>query len=59
MSDERQGESLSTNGNFFSDHHVCNGRPPDKAVTFLMAKKRTHTNHENGALLSFSIDVKF
>ena len=54
-----KGESLSTNGNFFSDHHVSNGRPPDKAVTFLMAKKRTHTNHENGALLSFSIDVKF
>ena len=43
----------------FSGHHVCNGKPPDKAVTFLMAKKRTYTNHENSALLSFSDDVKF
>ena len=25
-------------------HYVCNVKPPDKAVTFLMAKKTTHTN---------------
>ena len=38
---------------------VCNGKPPDKVVTFLMAKKSTYTTHENSALLSFSVDVKF
>ena len=54
-----KGESLKYKWQLFSDHHVSDGRPPDKAVPFLMAKKRTRTNHENGALLSFSIDVKF
>ena len=58
---ERKRTSL-TDGNSFlglHSHHVCNGKPPGKAVTFLMAKKRTHTNHENSALLNFSVDVKF
>ena len=59
MSDEWQGREFKYKWQLFSDHHVCNGRPPDKAVTFLMAKKRTHTNHENSALLNFSVDVKF
>ena len=40
-------------------HHVCNGKSPDKAVTLLMAKKTTHTNKENNALLSDNFDVKF
>ena len=55
-------ESLGTNGNSFlglHGHHVCNGEPPDKAVTFLMVKGTTHSNQEYRALLSFSIDVKF
>ena len=34
-------------------------KPPDKAVAFLMAKKTTHTNQENSALLSFNFDLKF
>ena len=55
-------ESLCTDGNSplsLYSHHVCNGKPPDKAVTFLMAKKTTHTNHcKNIALLSFNVDVK-
>ena len=40
-------ESLYTDGNSFlglHNHHVCNGEPPDKAETFVMAKKTTHTN---------------
>ena len=55
-------ESLGTDGNSFLGlfrHHVCNGAPPDKAVTFLMAMNTTHTNQENSALLSFNSDVKF
>ena len=55
-------ESLGTDGNSFlglHGHHVCSGEPPDKAVTFLMAKNTTHTNQENSALLSFNVDVKF
>ena len=55
-------ESLCTDGNSLlslHSHHVCNGKPPDKAVTFLMAKKTTHTNYcKNIALLSFNVDVK-
>ena len=41
-----KGESLCTDGNSFPglhSHHVCSGKPPDKAVAFLMAKKTTHT----------------
>ena len=38
-------------------HYVCNGKPPDKAVTFLIAKNTT--NQENSALLSFNVDVIF
>ena len=57
-------ESLCTDdnsflGNSLHSHHVCNGKPPDQAVTFLMAKKTSHTNQENSALLSFNFDVKF
>ena len=57
--DGKEG-SLCTNGNSFlslHNYHVCNGRPPDKAVTFLMPKNTT--NQENSALLSFHVDVKF
>ena len=57
-----KGESLCTDGNSFPglhSHHVCSEKPPDKAVAFLMAKKTTHTNQENSALLSFSFDLKF
>ena len=57
-----KGESLCTDGNSFPglhSHHLCNGKPPDKAVAFLMAKKTTHTNQENSALLSFNFDLKF
>ena len=57
-----KGESLCTDGNSFPglhSHHVCSGKPPDKVVAFLMAKKTTHTNQENSALLSFSFDLKF
>ena len=53
-------ENLSTDSNSFlglHNHHVCNGKPPDKAVTFLMAKKTTHANQENSS--SFNVDVKF
>ena len=59
--DGKEG-SLGTDGNSFLglfSHHFCNGAPPDKAVTFLMAKNTTHTNQENSALLSFNFDVKF
>ena len=48
-------ETLGTDGNSFlglHSHHVCNGEPPDKAVTFLMAKNTTHFNQEN---LSFNL----
>ena len=57
-----KGESLCTDGNSFPglhSHHLCNGKPPDKAVAFLMTKKTTHTNQENSALLSFNFDLKF
>ena len=57
-----KGESLCTDGNSFPglhSHHVCSGKPPDKAVAFLMAKKTTHTNQENSALPSFNFDLKF
>ena len=57
-----KGESLCTDGNSFPglhSHHVCSGKPPDKVVAFLMAKKTTHTNQENSALLSFNFDLKF
>ena len=57
-----KGESLCTDGNSFPglhSHHVCSGKPPDKTVAFLMAKKTTHTNQENSALLSFNFDLKF
>ena len=53
-------ESLCTDANSFlglHSHHVCNGKPPDKAVTSLMAKNMI--NQENSALLSFNVDVKF
>ena len=51
-----QGESLCTDGNPFlvlHSHSVCNGKPPDEAETFLMAKNTTHTGQENSALLPF------
>ena len=54
-------ETLGTDGNSFlglHSHHVCNGKPPNKAVTFLMAKNTIHTNQENSAILSFNFDVK-
>ena len=41
------------------DHHVCNGKPPDKAVTLSMAENTTHTIQEKSALLSFNFDVEF
>ena len=55
-------ESLCTDGNSFlglHSHYVYNGKPPDKAVTFLMAKNTTHTNQENSAILGFNVDIKF
>ena len=55
-------ESLCTDGNSFlglHSHYVYNGKPPDKAVTFLMAKNTTHTNQENSAILGFDVDIKF
>ena len=55
-------ESLCTDGNSFlglHSHYVYNGKPLDKAVTFLMAKNTAHTNQENSALLSFNVDIKF
>ena len=55
-------ESLSTDGNSFLGlhrNHACNGKPPDEAVTFLMAENTTHTNQENSALLIFNFDVIF
>ena len=54
-------ESLCTDGNSLlglHSHHVCYVKPPDKAVTFLMAKKTTHTNQKNIVLLSFNVYVK-
>ena len=38
---------------------MCNGKPPDKVVAFLMSKKTTHTTQENRAVPSFNFDVKF
>ena len=55
-------ESLCTDGNSFlglHSHYVYNVKPPDKAVTFLMAKNTAHTNQENSAILSFNVDIKF
>ena len=55
-------ESLGTDGNSFlglHSHYVCSGEPPEKAVTFLMAKNTTHTCQENIAPLSFNFDVIF
>ena len=55
-------ESLCTDGNSFlglHSHYVYNGKPPDKAVTFLMAKNTAHTNQENSAIISFNVDIKF
>ena len=55
-------ESLCTDDNSFlglHNHYVYNGKPPDKAVTFLMAKNTAHTNQENSAILSFNVDIKF
>ena len=53
-------ESLCTDGNsLLGSHNVCNGKPNNKAVTFLMAKKTTHTNQKNIVLLSFNVYVKF
>ena len=55
-------ESLCTDGNSFlglHSHYVYNGKPPDKAVTFLMAKNTAHTNRENSAILGFNVDIKF
>ena len=55
-------KSLCTDGNSFlglHGDHVRNGKPPDEAVTFLMAKNTTHTSQENSALLIFSFDVIF
>ena len=54
-----KGESLCTDGNSFPGLHSIGGKPPDKAVAFLMAKKTTHTNQENSALLSLNFDLKF
>ena len=51
-------ENLCTDDNSFLDlhsHHVCNGGPSDKAVSFSYGLKTTHTNQENGALLSFNV----
>ena len=55
-------ESLCTDGNSFlglHSHYVYDGKPPDKAVTFLMAKNTAHTNQENSAILGFNVDIKF
>ena len=58
---EGKKESLCTDGNSLlglHSHYVCYVKPPDKEVTFLMAKKTTHTNQKNIVLLSFNVDVK-
>ena len=50
-------ESLWTGRYYYlglHSHHVCNEKPPDKVVTFLIAKKTTHPNRENSAILSFN-----
>ena len=50
-------ESLCTDGNSFlglHSHYVYNGKPPDKAVTFLMAKNTAHTNQE---IVQFSVSM--
>ena len=55
-------DSSCTDGNFFPGlltRHVCKGKPPDKAEAFFMAKKTTHTNQENRALLRFNFHVKY
>ena len=52
-------ETLGTDGNSFlglHSHHVSNGEPPDKAVTFLLANNTTRINlYENSTLLSFNL----
>ena len=61
MSDEWQGREFRYKWQLFPGFAwpSCNGEPPDKAVTFLMVKKTTHSNQEYSVLLSYSIDVKF
>ena len=54
-------ESSCTGENSFVgllSHHICNRKPSDKAGTFLMAQKTTHTNQEKSALPCFNFDVK-
>ena len=53
-------ECLCTDGNsslVLHSNHVCNGKPPDEAETFLLAKNTTHTNQENSVLITFDFDV--
>ena len=51
-------ESLCTVATLFGFcNYVCNGKPPDKAGTFLMANIIMHTNEENIALRTFNVDV--
>ena len=53
-------ESLCTVATLFGFcNYVCNGKPPDKAGTFLMANKINHTNEENIALRTFNVDVLY
>ena len=62
MSDGWQGREFMYRWQFFSGFAwpLCyNGKPPDKAVTFLMAKNTAHTNQENSAILGFNVDIKF
>ena len=59
MAMKRVYEQMATLSWVLNSHHVCNGKPPDKAVTFLLTSKTTHTNQENSALLCFNVDVKF
>ena len=47
-------ESLWTNRNYFLDLHDCHGKPPDKAVTFLMVWRR-HTLIKE--ILRFSVSI--
>ena len=61
MSNGCQGREFRYGNSFLGLHslHVYNGKPSDKAVTFLTAKNTAHTNQENSAPLSFNFDVIF
>ena len=50
---------MVSDGNSFlglHSHHVCNGKPPDKAVAFLMAKKIKLSLIKNN-IMHFSVSI--